>query len=75
MGRRVMFTEAQMEHIMECNGVDPKILQEDGEGGGATGCSTAGDYSYTAPGFDTSDDKFWGDSLDHQGNATMKRKK
>lgn len=65
MGRKVIFSEEQMNHILEAQGVTPEILE-------ATSCAsvgastTRGDVGYDTPGFDTSDKKFWGDALNHQ---------
>ena len=82
MGRRIMFTEEQMNYIMECNGVNPNILNEEGEGanagiGGATSTTSCGDYEYVGQSFDTKKDKkFWKDSLVHQvpGGISMEKK-
>ena len=85
MGKRVIFTEAQMKHICECNGINPDMLKEDGEGmGGATSCASVGaetsrgDIGYDAPAFDSKKNKnFWKDSLVHQkpGGVSMERQK
>lgn len=80
MARRVRFTEEQMQYIMECNGISPDMLQEDG----ATTCAsvgaetTRGDIGYDAPAFNAKkNDKFWKDSMTHnkKGGISCERLK
>ena len=74
MGKRVIFTEEQMNYICECNGISPDMLDED-EGGGATGTCTVGDYPvYGKAGLQVNSDD---PTLIHQkpGGVSMERQK
>lgn len=70
MGRKIIFTESQWNHILESNGIDPKLLSEDL--GGATTTTTVGaetsrgDIGYDAPAFNPKKgDKFWNSAMTH----------
>ena len=66
MGRKVIFTEEQLKHIAEVSGANGDEIVE------ATCCSGVGiqgnhgEPIVKGSGFDMKDDKFWGDSLNHQ---------
>lgn len=69
MAKKVTFSKKQLDYIMEKCGVTPEQMKEIDEATtcGSVGASTTrGDMGYDTPGFDTSDKKFWGDSLNHQ---------
>ena len=80
MGKKVYMTEAQWNYIMEQNGIDPKLLEEDG--GGATTAAqvgaecTRGDIGYDAPAFNAKKgDKFWKSAMTHnkKGGVSCQR--
>lgn len=68
MGKKIYMTEAQWNYIMEQNGIDPKLLEEDG-GGATTGAQvgaecTNGYFGYATPG-----------GLAKKGDPTLKHNK
>ena len=70
MGKKVIFTEEQLKHIAEaCGGNGDEILEATacGDGGGCVNIQgNHGEPIVKGGGFDMKDDKFWGDSLNHQ---------